>query len=424
MSLGKDAQRVLDAWYDFALCRRPDSSIYGIADGAQCRKGTPTNADDEAVTRDKVVGELKSLAGKAKGKALSTKEMASIDQAFAKLTDDELSNIANTSVATLSEGLRRSEAEEEISRFPRMMSWDEVEALDKNRERLLKGFDDPSTLTANLRKVRDEEVDAFLLIAGKGFDKGEGLGGKGGKERVGLNEEGTHSSKVTDWRKRMIARRFLEQEGKDLYTGLPLAKVDAALEHIRPYSSGYQQAEQVSNWGWISRVVNDKKEGTSMQEFYERHVDPSLKQGKENYSREYEEKVGRQKEAWRISRRNIAENRELAERLAHAYRDKPNEVLARLYHKNKLDKVKYGVPHSGAPYFAAAPLSNGENYGTTIIRNWGRLDDSGRSRLTAFSNQLAKENVAMREAGVSNKDNLATIGRMAEEFFRTEKYEL
>lgn len=410
----EQASALIESLYDFALCRRPDGSIYGIADGTQCRKGSPTQADEE-VSREQVVGGLKDLARRSRGGKLNQKQEKAIDEAFAKLTEAELTNISNSSIATLSEGLRRRDNEEAVSRFPKLMSWEEIDGLNKNRERLLRGFEDPSLLTSNLRKVREEEVDAFLLIADKGFSGGDGLKGGKGTERLGLKEDGTYDTGGSDWRKRMLARRFLEQEGKDLYTGLPLAKVDAALEHIKPYSSGHEIAERAENWGWISRVVNDRKEGTSMQEFFERHVDPVLAKGKDKYSKEYEQIMGPETRAWQLSKKNIEANQEFAERMAHAYRNDPRKVLTKLRLDNNNDVVRYGRAHSGVPYFDKAPMPRGGNYGTAIIRNWGRLDYGQRRALIDYSNDLVNKTQARKQQG--NPMSQSEIGAEAENFF-------
>ena len=66
------------------------------------------------------------------------------------------------------------------------------------------------------------------------------------------------TSDMNDLR-RGLAKRWLQQDGKDLYTGRKINLVEAELEHIRPLTvegPGRKGADQLKNFGWIDRAVN------------------------------------------------------------------------------------------------------------------------------------------------------------------------
>lgn len=365
---------------DFALCRRPDSSIYGIADGAQCRKGVLT-------TRDDVIGKVKDLYSRS-GRKLGSAEKK-IDAAFAKLSDDEIANIANSVAASLESGIISRENSLGTLRFTSMSTWGQLKALEDNKEKLLAGFENPALLTGNLRKVSDDELDAFMLVAGHAFGKGDGLTvPKGKTPRLGLNEDGTHSPGGSDWRKRELARRWLEQGGRDLYTGLPLSKADAALEHIIPYSTGHTIAENKANWGWIDRGVNDHKTDLSMKDFFDRQVSPKLVKGQAAYNEEYRQRMTPFWKAWKTNTEKLAGDDEFARKTAHAFRNNPTKLLERLQVTRPaggFDVVKF---KASGRNMSAQRLPSGMTYGQALIRNWARIGPEGRAAVVEGTRKL------------------------------------
>lgn len=149
---------------------------------------------------------------------------------------------------------------------------EEIEALqnDKGRaEKLVKGFDNASSLqkggenaAISFRNVSDDEVDLAWSLSSKGMQSSFKAAGTVPNKDAwkGLDEKGenTYGSNSTE-RGKALMKRWMEQDGKDGYSGRPLTLNNADLEHIVPFSKAGRDAEQPSNWLWISRGLNTSK---------------------------------------------------------------------------------------------------------------------------------------------------------------------
>jgi hypothetical protein len=103
-------------------------------------------------------------------------------------------------------------------------------------------------------------------------------------------------------RAKLMWKLYLEQGGRDAYTGLPMDISDIELEHVKGFQSGtkppegpasakLQRAEERDtdkNYVLISKAVNNSKSELSMEEFYKKRVEPlySIPKEKFDYSNE------------------------------------------------------------------------------------------------------------------------------------------
>lgn len=87
-------------------------------------------------------------------------------------------------------------------------------------------------------------------------------------------------------RARFLVRRYIEQNGRDLYTGQPLGSIiDADLEHIESIgqrSARGQKADEPDNIGFTSKAVNQRKAGYTMADFYAKVVDKEQAKAAQN----------------------------------------------------------------------------------------------------------------------------------------------
>ena len=181
--------------YAFTLCIRDDGSLYGTADGNKCRLGTETSRSD---VMDSDL--LNYLSSKSKAKAASSLTALN-DEQFARITT-QASQIVK----------------DEVTPNIRTMRPDQVADIKPNADKLLKMYDDPKAYFAKLKKVDDKEVDAMMDLLTP-----EVLNRNGGLIKSIAKNEGVSTQDV----KRAVIKRFMEQDGKDLYTGKPLSLLNA-----------------------------------------------------------------------------------------------------------------------------------------------------------------------------------------------------
>jgi len=289
--------------FDFMLCQRPDGSYYGTA--GVCRKGVQTTREEAVKAIESSTGKPLSAAQKEALSKLSDSDLAKVQglisdkESFVRKAakDDELSDAEVAKrVKALNdfekkygaEGMERlgesmasmSQAGSEDYRYKKTPREEEIKAIqdDKGRaDKLIKGFDNAASLqkggenaVIKFRNVSDEEVDLAWSLSSKGTQNSfKSAGTVPNKDAwKGLDKEGnnTYGSNSVD-RGKMLMKRWMEQGGVDGYSGRPLTLNNADLEHIVPFSKAGRDAEQPSNWLWISRGLNTSKGNKSMDEF-------------------------------------------------------------------------------------------------------------------------------------------------------------
>ena len=187
------------------------------------------------------------------------------------------------------------------------LGYADVQNLVANRDRLMEGYGDgsPEAIKKFVKSVRstevsDDFVDASYEFLPEKFKKS--LSGKGnvtsdkkdpnnpnkphkdihylGKDEAGNAIRG--SSKNAD-RAKLMWKIYLEQGGRDAYTGLPLDIQAMDLEHVRGFNNSddgepgekeFHERENDDNFTLINSNVNQLKSNDSMQKFFEKHVDP------------------------------------------------------------------------------------------------------------------------------------------------------
>lgn len=190
----------------------------------------------------------------------------------------------------------------------------DIQNLTANRDRLIEGYGDGSpeqikkfVNSVRSNKVSDEFVDASFEVLPEAFKKS--LSGKGqvtndkyvsddkphkdmhylGKDEDGNVRRGAANNKD---RAKLMWRIYLEQGGRDAYTGLPLDIQAMDLEHVRgfnnkddglPGKEEWEQRENDNNFTLINSNINQKKVDMSMKDFFEKEVDPHKDKTEEQF---------------------------------------------------------------------------------------------------------------------------------------------
>ena len=187
------------------------------------------------------------------------------------------------------------------------LGYADVQNLMANRDRLMEGYGDgsPEDIKKFVKSVRstevsDEFIDSSFEFLPEKFKKS--LSGKGnvtsdkrdpnnlnkphkdihylGKDKDGDVIRGT--SKNAD-RAKLMWKIYLEQGGRDAYTGLPLDLQAMDLEHVRGFNNSddgepgekeFHERENNDNFTLINSNVNQLKSNDSMEKFFQKHVDP------------------------------------------------------------------------------------------------------------------------------------------------------
>jgi hypothetical protein len=420
---GKADHSEADDTLDYTVCERPTGTRYGIASGKECRKG-------REVSREEVIGELQK-AGLIKNqsqldrlKNLNDEDLAKVSEVakqrvrgsgqesspqpidrtkileelkgkgaqvekaspmIEKLSDEELTRVSSNVAQIIGQERGRNIGE---------MNWDQVEALNSNRETLLKAYKEPSVLTGSLRKVSDEEADAFYSLLPRKMQ--ENLNNSGALNNTQyLQEDGSHGP-ATDWRGKQLAKRWLEQDGKDLYTGLPLKLADADLEHIIPHKLGGNRSESLDNFGWIHYASNQRKASNSMEKFLSDKVDKPVSMGKDEYtSKVYKPAVAK------------AEKSGFLESKSPFYAQTPqqlsDEVIkqfgSKLYYISKEWGVKHGFKQGRAStrYFSDYKLPGiNEKFTEFVVRRWAGATPEQKEGMKNVSEVVSRELTAGR----------------------------
>ncbi len=120
--------------------------------------------------------------------------------------------------------------------------------------------------------VADEEVEAVwnqLTTTERARLRAKGsLGAQHKQSYMSWTAEGelTHT-KPTDERAKWLLKRWMEQDGRCAYTGLPLSWTEADLEHIQPLAQLGKLAETPDNMVFTSISINQTKADMSWEEF-------------------------------------------------------------------------------------------------------------------------------------------------------------
>ena len=194
------------------------------------------------------------------------------------------------------------------------LGYADVQNLMSNRDRLIKGYGDgsPEQIKKFVDSVRsievsDDFVDASYDVLPETFKKS--LKGKGqvtGDKYVsddkahkdmhylGKNPDGTAKRGMasTNDRAKLMWKIYLEQGGRDAYTGLPLDIQSMDLEHVRgfnnkdggkPGKEEWEQRENDDNMTLINSNINQTKVDLSMKDFFEQRVDPDKDKSEEDF---------------------------------------------------------------------------------------------------------------------------------------------
>ncbi len=194
------------------------------------------------------------------------------------------------------------------------LGYADIQNLVANRDRLMTGYGDgsPEQIEKFVRSVRsnevsDEFVDASFEILPEAFKKS--LSGKGQVTNdkyvsddkphkdihfLGYNEDGSvkRGAASNKDRAKLMWRIYLEQGGRDAYTGLPLDIQAMDLEHVRgftnkdggkPGKKEFEERENDKNFTLINSNINQKKVDLSMKDFFEREVDPHANKSEEEF---------------------------------------------------------------------------------------------------------------------------------------------
>jgi hypothetical protein len=194
------------------------------------------------------------------------------------------------------------------------LGYADIQNLMANRDRLMEGYGDGSPEqikkfvdSVRSNEVSDEFVDASFEVLPDAFKKS--LSGKGqvtndkyvsddkahkDMHYIGRNEDGTarRGAANNKDRAKLMWRIYLEQGGRDAYTGLPLDIQAMDLEHVRgfnnkdggnPSKEQWEQRENDDNFTLINSNVNQQKVDLSMKDFFEQKVDPHKDKGEEDF---------------------------------------------------------------------------------------------------------------------------------------------
>ena len=258
--------------YDFKVCQRGDGSYYGTSDSNKCRVGTETTkTEDKEVTREERLAAM----------GIKGKRLATATPALNELSDKEFIRVTDAAADIIT-----------VKPTPKvgMMTGEEHDLLLKNEKFNMEAFDNPKKFEEKFKDVSDKEVDAFMAVLNKG-QQGKFLPGDV-IDRIKNNDPTATDEDMNELR-RGLAKRWLQQDGKDLYTGRKINLVEAELEHIRPLTAegpGRKGADQLKNFGWIDRAVNQSKTNDTMDKFYDKHV---RRYTRAEQQKRYEDAIGR-----------------------------------------------------------------------------------------------------------------------------------
>jgi|TARA_Y100001938_G_C8093618_1_gene436684 hypothetical protein len=317
---------------------------------------------------------------------------------------------------TLEKGLETADAQEEVLILTtlaflyegrenagvgkNMLGHDDIDLLHKNRKRLEEMYDDaiPEEVEKGVRKVRNRKVSEDTVRASydslpeavKNALKGKGKTGKSGEKLHFLGyvrEDGSITSDVNDPnikkdengkpvvkrgkvpsndRGRLVWRMYLEQGGRDAYTGEPLDLESMDLEHVvgfqnkdngQPTEEDYKNREHEANQVLTSSRANQNKKDKNMKQFFEEDVDKHM-DGDKPKSEEYFKK---KKEGFEDINRRVTVEEQTALRLQGdvEYKLKGGGTTRDMHDEN------VEISESGTPEVASSTL--GDNVTAEVL---------------------------------------------------------
>ena len=279
--------------------------VYDISDEVE-------DFDKELAEYEKdILGNIEQLKeiSERKSKALE-KQYGAFKESLSKIPDKTVKSSFLKSVANA----KTFEGRINTGAGKNNLGYADIQNLVANRDRLLNGYGDgsPEQIEKFVRSVRsnevsDEFVDASFEILPEAFKKS--LSGKGQVTNdkyvsddkphkdihfLGYNEDGSvkRGAASNKDRAKLMWRIYLEQGGRDAYTGLPLDIQAMDLEHVRgftnkdggkPGKKEFEERENDKNFTLINSNINQKKVDLSMKDFFEREVDPHSNKSEEEF---------------------------------------------------------------------------------------------------------------------------------------------
>lgn len=223
-----------------------------------------------------------------------------------KVTDGEMEQVANLLVSVYSVPGQDRKA-------VRSMSWDETADSMKRLDSVEKAYNnstaggkfDPRAkdgvgdwIDKNARTVEiSKEVGdlAYRMIPAGARNSIDGAG-RPGQHWTGLDSKGDpiHTSKSSQVRGEMLVRRYMEQGGRDPYTGRKLDIRNAEPEHIVAVASALKlngKGDDERNLVWSSVNFNNIKRDRDIGDLKEYLNKTVVSKGKESYEAEYAKRL-------------------------------------------------------------------------------------------------------------------------------------
>jgi len=392
--------------YAFTLCVRPDGSYYGTADGNQCRKGTETSRDEREVTRSEFLSMYeKNIGGTvALGHSLSPE-----NPEFQRLNDEEFANVTRTAASMIT--LKPAERIDVIS-------LGEKRAIVENEKFLKRLEKDPTIMRERLRFVSENELDASWALLPTSWQKS--LSASGVSDITALKEDGT-LGKPSAWRGKQVLKRYLEQNGKDLFTGKRLSLLNAELEHIQSFDEvGAKRAERPDNWALIRQGVNRQKGNTNLREY--------VNQVKRTSDASTQQKF-RDARTFARTSQNVRETKvEDAKNLAKAgysiykkYGDRRlHHIMTQLGIRTRYSETMKSGKKAGRPFLKNKlpnlkdPDGRKVSAQGWITLNWGNMTKDQQRKVQTFINtnvypRIASGEMSKREAAVAMEKMFASL---------------
>lgn len=258
-----------------------------------------------------ILGNIEQLKEISERKAKSLeKQYGAFKESLSKIPDKAIKSSFLRSVANA----KTFEGRVNAGAGKNNLGYADIQNLVANRDRLMNGYGDgsPEQIEKFVRSVRsnevsDEFVNASFEILPEAFKKS--LSGKGQVTNdkyvsddkahkdihfLGYNEDGSikRGPASNKDRAKLMWRIYLEQGGRDAYTGLPLNIQSMDLEHVRgftnkdggkPGKKEFEERENDKNFTLINSNINQKKVDLSMKDFFEREVDPHANKSEDEF---------------------------------------------------------------------------------------------------------------------------------------------
>ena len=281
---------------------------------AEKEEETDYNDDEEAFEQEYNTYEKEATEMM---KTLTDRQQKMMEKKFASFTES-LKNIPSvTSKRSFLQSMAHAKSYEgrvNAGAGKNNLGYADVQNLMANRDRLIQGYGDGSPEqikkfvdSVRTNEVSDEFVDASFEVLPEAFKKS--LKGKGQVTNdkyvsddkahkdihyLGKNDDGTirRGMASTNDRAKLMWRIYLEQSGRDAYTGLPLDIQSMDLEHVRgfnnkdggkPGKEEWEQRENNDNMTLINSNINQTKVDLSMKDFFEKKVDPNKDKGEDDF---------------------------------------------------------------------------------------------------------------------------------------------